>query len=302
MPKRIRNLTTSLPTSSANMQKVKSMLRVKKMIEFCLVNKLKITNTFFKHKPIHLTTWQSPAPYVNITDCKTNTPRRNPFRNQIDYILVRNNTNTKVFDSKATISTTTNSDHKPVIAKIMIKWKYQSKTKSSNKRFNIYYMKNQNIRNSYQNEIESYLIDNHDQPSNNQNSWNKITKMLKQAAENTIGYVNKSRKSINEDVKELSLLKGSIKIQIESCINEENGTFLKIYRNRILTEIHSIIKNEENEKIKQTTAELENMQNDSSKMHNAVKKIKHLRTPQKLLIKGLLLLLSIYLPLTKSFT
>ena len=32
-----------------------------------------------------------------------------------------------------------------------------------------------------------YLIDNHDQPSNNQSSWNKITKMLKQAVENTIG-------------------------------------------------------------------------------------------------------------------
>ena len=45
--------------------------------------------------------------------------------------------------------------------------------------------------------------------------------MLKQAAENNIGYVNKSQKSINEDVKELSLLQHSIKIQIESCINEK---------------------------------------------------------------------------------
>ena len=109
---------------------------------------LKITNTFFKHKPIHLTTWQSPAPHRNITDCKTNTPRRSPFRNQIDYILVRNITSAKVFDSKAAILTTTNSDHKPVIAKIMIKWKCQSKTKSWKKRFNVYYMKNQNIRSS----------------------------------------------------------------------------------------------------------------------------------------------------------
>ena len=53
--------------------------------------------------------------------------------------------------------------------------------------------------------------------------------MLKQAAENTIGYVHKSQKSINEDFKELSLLHGSIKTQIESCINEENRTLLKIY-------------------------------------------------------------------------
>ena len=144
-------------------------------------------------------------------------------------------------------------------------------------------MKNQNIRNSYQNEIESYLIDNQDQPSNNQNSWNKITKMLKQAAESTIGYVNKSRRDINEG---LSLLQRSIKIQIESCINRENRAFLKIYRNRILTEIHYIIKNEENEKIKQTTAELEKMKNENNKMREAVKRIRQLRPPQKLLIKG----------------
>ena len=110
--------------------------------------------------------------------------------------------------------------------------------------------------------------------------------MLKQAAENTICYVNKSRKSINEDVKELSLLQRSKKIQIESCINEENRTFLKVYRNRILTEIHFIIKNEENEKIKQTTAKLKNMQNGNTKMYEAVKKIKCQRPPQKLLIKG----------------
>ena len=110
--------------------------------------------------------------------------------------------------------------------------------------------------------------------------------MLKQAAENTIGYVNKPRKSINEDVKELSLLQRSKKIQIESCINEENRTFLKVYRNRIVTEIHFIIKNEENEKIKQTTAKLKNMQNGNTKMYEAVKKIKCQRPPQKLLIKG----------------
>ena len=110
--------------------------------------------------------------------------------------------------------------------------------------------------------------------------------MLKQAPESTIGYVNKSRKSINRDFKELSLLQRSIKIQIKSCINEENRTFYKIDRNRILTETHFLIKNEENEKIKQTTAELENLQNDNTKMYEAVKKIKHLRPPQKLLIKG----------------
>ena len=37
---------------------------------------------------------------------------------------------------------------------------------------------------------------------------------------------------------------------------KKNRRFSKISQNRILTETHFIIKNEENEKIKQTTAEL----------------------------------------------
>ena len=77
-----------------------SILKEIMKIQYTIYN-LKITNTFFKHKPIHLTSWQSPVPYVNITGCKTNTPRGSLFRNQIDYILVRNNTNAKVFDSKS---------------------------------------------------------------------------------------------------------------------------------------------------------------------------------------------------------
>ena len=33
-----------------------------KLIELCILHHLQITNTFFKHKPTHQTTWTSPAP------------------------------------------------------------------------------------------------------------------------------------------------------------------------------------------------------------------------------------------------
>ena len=51
------------------------------VLNFSTINNLKLVNTFFKHKPTHITTWTSPE-----------TPRgsrRNSYRNQIDYILVR---------------------------------------------------------------------------------------------------------------------------------------------------------------------------------------------------------------------
>ena len=104
--------------------------------------------------------------------------------------MVRNNTITRVFDSKATILTAANSDHKPVITKMVINGNINQKLKAE--RNVSTYMKNQNIRNCSQNEIKSYLIDNHDQPSNNQNSLEQNYQNVEIAAENTIGYVNKS--------------------------------------------------------------------------------------------------------------
>ena len=71
-----------------------------KLIELCSLHNLRITNTFFKHKPIYQTTWTSPTKHKNVIDSKSKLPRRNPYRNQIDYILVNNDSNIKITDSK----------------------------------------------------------------------------------------------------------------------------------------------------------------------------------------------------------
>ena len=89
------------------------------LIEFCKLLNLLMTNTIFKHKPSHQTTWISPLPPTF--------PRKNPYRNQIDYILLRKNVNSKIFDSRSFNSNFTRSDHKPVIVKIQIKWTYTKK-------------------------------------------------------------------------------------------------------------------------------------------------------------------------------
>ena len=77
------------------------------------------------------------APYVNQIDSKKITQRKTPYQNQIDYILLRNNTNTNIFDPKVSVLTTTKSVHKPATVKIMIKWNFQPKPKNTNKCFNI---------------------------------------------------------------------------------------------------------------------------------------------------------------------
>ena len=97
------------------------------LIEFCKLHNLLITNTIFKRKPIH----QATHGYHHY-----HLPRKNPYRNQIDYILLRKNVNSKIFDSRCFNSNFTRSDHKPVIAKIQIKWTYLKRATGA-KSFNL---------------------------------------------------------------------------------------------------------------------------------------------------------------------
>ena len=63
-------------------------------------NNLILTNTLFRHKLSHVSTWEAPErKFINAIDENGNKklllgpdgrPRKNPFRNQIDYIAVRN--------------------------------------------------------------------------------------------------------------------------------------------------------------------------------------------------------------------
>ena len=158
------------------------------LINFCTLHDLRITNTFFKHRPIHTNTWQSPAPYNNRIDAKTNTPRKNPYRNQIDYVLIKNSKNVKILDSKAIITFSTKSDHKPVIAKVKMKWGYQRKTdtKKIQPNINVENFKNEHLRREYKIIINKKLEDKKI-PQANQDIWDLTSIVLKETANNVIG-------------------------------------------------------------------------------------------------------------------
>ena len=97
--------------------------------------------------------------------------------------------------------------------------------------------------------------------------------------------MGKSKTVVNEDVKELSILQRTIQVRMQSCNDEVTRSFFKQYRNRILTEIHTIITLEENEKVNKAMEDLKDL-HDNNKMYQAVKKIKNLKPTKNLLIKG----------------
>lgn len=82
--------------------------RGERMIQFCILNKLFITNTWFQHPSRKLYTWKSPG---DIT------------RNQIDYIMINQRYRNIVKRVKTYPGADINSDHNPVVMKVNIKLK-----------------------------------------------------------------------------------------------------------------------------------------------------------------------------------
>ena len=81
------------------------------LINFAEEHDLFLTNTKFRHKMAHRTTWT--APFRNFVT-KNGEQRRNPIRNQIDYILINNQYLRFVTDSRSHGGIDTETDHKLV--------------------------------------------------------------------------------------------------------------------------------------------------------------------------------------------
>ena len=177
----------------------------------------------------------------------TNTfPRKNPYRNQIDYTLLRKNVNSKIFDSRSFNSNFTRSDHKPVMAKIQIKWTYTKKGKCT-RSFNLSKLQNTQVAENYMKQVNE-IIKNQTSITSNQEEWNNIIKALKPSAEKNLGYNYKEIKSRDPKILHLSSIQKDINIKLNSIKYEQKKKLLKKERNKIMTQIHNIIKNKKNNK------------------------------------------------------
>ena len=253
------------------------------LLEFAKQQNLKLTNTFFKHKPSHITTWESPSRSNAHLDSNSNKIRRNPYRNQIDYLMVKHNSNIEVYNSRSYGGMKTRSDHKPVIAEINFSWRYIKSQKASHK-IN-YKMLLDKDRNKGYTEAVKYKLQSQNDPTSIQDEWTNIINITKQAAIETLGYVDKKGKYSNPELKQLSEKQKKLNLDINSTTNPEKRKLLKSERNQILTKMHNQIKIEESMKIEEKLVDIEKKPNDSRKMYEAVKNIKRSSPKAPLLLK-----------------
>ena len=191
--------------------------------------------------------------------------------------------NSKIFDSRSFNINFTRSDHKPVIAKIQIKWTYTKKA-TGTRSFNLSKLQNTQVAENYMKHVNG-LIGTQTSTTSNQEECNNIIKALKASAEKNLGYNHKEQKSRDPKILHLLSIQKDINIKLNSIKDEQKKKLLKKERNKIMTQIHNIIKNEKNDNIKYALEDHERNENDTMKMYEAVKKIKRLAPKEKLIIK-----------------
>ena len=252
------------------------------LLNFAKTQNFKLTNTFFKHKPSHISTWESPTKFSNYSDKKSNAPRRSKYRNQIDYILTKHHKGLNITNSRSYGGMNTTSDHKLVMITCTIRWPYIKKPKNEPK-LNLDGLQDERLRTEYQNEINK-LMSQIELSENNQQKWTNIVEVTKKAALNTLGIKPKHRFTTIPDIKELSEKQKHIKLIIDTTKNETKIKSLKTERNRIMTKIHQLLKQHDRNKIEQQLKEIECIKDNPSRMFQAIKQMQRLKPKIPLLI------------------
>ena len=201
------------------------------LIDLLVQHQLTVTNTKFVHKKSHIATWECNNKY-----------RKNPVRNQIDFILCHKSTFHSVTNSRSYNGIKTNTDHRLVICDIPeIKWYKKFPQQTNKPKLNCEKITHEeDVKNKYQKTV-SEKFNKLPKETNAQDRWNKVVAVCTEAAEQTAGKVNnksKNKSFINNDqLKTLSEKQHKLRLDINSVKEKTSKETLKKERNKILKQI-----------------------------------------------------------------
>ena len=256
------------------------------LLEFAAKNNFTLTNTLFYHKLAHVTTWTCPE-RKNPHNSWDGTKRRNPYRNQVDYILVRNEDKHLVQNARSYGGTETNSDHKLVIANFDLQHDRTRYTKSNSSnsvpRVNIDKLQDLEIRKNYQNELTKQLNEQR-VFQNCQDQWTHIVKACHQAGKEVLGEKPKTKKHEDEKLHELSQHQKKIKLDIENTTSKDVRGELRTERNKVMKDINKRIKVLNDESINNKLEQIESFKDDSRRCFQATKQLNQMKPKKSLIV------------------
>ena len=197
----------------------------KHLAEFASLNDLFLTNTKFKHIMCHRMTWTGPERRNEFKD-KNREIRRNPFRNKINYILVKRRVILPFGRNSCSYEGIgLNTDHKLVKAELLIVW-FKMKISKKKEGINIDNFKDPRNQVKYQEKIQERL-DEKEEDQDPGEIWKNITEAGTQKAEEVLGRKDKNIRIQSKTVKDLSEAQKKTKLGIEATTDKIKRADLK---------------------------------------------------------------------------
>ena len=225
----------------------------------------------FNIKLAHRTTWTS-LECINPHLTHDGTTRRNPYRNQIDYILTKNIHKIFIQNSRSYGGITVQTDHKLVKATLKLDWYRMKHQKPKTVTYNIDKLRDPEIRKLYLTELDKKLISSKQQNETPNETWSRITTACKETAKTILGLKQQHHKiSTSEEIKQLSLQQNKLKNDAESTIDKTKRIELKKQRNLILKQIKCQLKTESNTRLDEELQGIKRYKDDSNKCYQATR-------------------------------
>ena len=154
-------------------------------------NGMVITNNLFPHRLSHRTTWTAPERRSD-TLHHDSSIRRNPFRNQIDYIITKIGHKYLINDSRSYDGLETYTDHRLVKMTMKLQWWKLPRNQVKQKCYNTANFNNDEIRADFKQKVK-LGIENLSQSENPNEIWNNLTEICKTSAEASIGFSKRGK-------------------------------------------------------------------------------------------------------------
>lgn len=254
------------------------------LIEFCLNNHFFISNSAFKHKARHITTWQG--------QISTQPEGKTKFiYNQIDYILVQNHTKRHLTNARTYAGTLTTSDHRLLITSINFDSqiiKPKRKHEQPKIKFSVHSLADEDKKCSFQQTCNKNLYAQYERIDGSaQELLNVINETLTKTAEEVLPKITNIRhkETFCPTIENLSRKQKELRLQIQSTSDEEIKTKKKQERNKILHQIRQKALDNANQRIDYIVDTI-SKSSDSHQMFQALNLIRRKHTQAYIIQDG----------------
>ena len=254
----------------------------KRLLETCKAQNLLLTNTLFQHKKAHRTTWE--APFRNFTT-RSGEERRNPVRNQIDYIVTRTEHRKFVMNARSYGGIWTDTDHKMVKTSFKVEWYKIKNKKSKEKKIDLSNFYCEDKKAQYQDEVKNNM-QKIEEKDTVQEKWNAICTVCKEAGEKVLGTVKKVVDEKDKKAQEISKEIHKVNKEIDATTGEETRKKKEEKRKELKAKLRKRLKEIEERKLEKQLEEIENSRNDSNRYYKAIKEIRRLKKIEPLTVEN----------------